>query len=77
LIETFIFRKTENIYSFFKRYDAYFDFMQKMYIKIKEAEDIEFGDFEKKMRGVIKDSINNNDLKELNDRLYNRTGLFV
>lgn len=70
LIETFIFRKTENIYSFFKRYDAYFDFMQKMYIKIKEAEDIEFGDFEKKMRGVIKDSINNNDLKELNDRLY-------
>jgi len=29
LIETFIFRKTENIYSFFKRYDAYFDFMQK------------------------------------------------
>jgi len=50
LIETFIFRKTENIYSFFKRYDAYFDFMQKMYIKIKEAEDIEFGDFEKKMR---------------------------
>ncbi|QNU67028.1 HD domain-containing protein [Ruminiclostridium herbifermentans] len=70
LIETFIFRKTENIYSFFKRYDTYFNFMERMYIKINQLKNIEFDDFEKKMRGVINDSINNNALKELNDKLY-------
>lgn len=70
LIETFIFRKTENIYSFFKRYDTYFSFMERMYKMIDQLENINFDDFEKKMRGVIRDSINNNALKELNDKLY-------
>ncbi len=70
LIETFIFRKTENIYSFFKRYDTYFNFMERMYVKINQLKNIEFNDFEKKMRGVISDSINNNALKDLNNEFY-------
>ncbi|UMZ74729.1 hypothetical protein [Natranaerofaba carboxydovora] len=69
LIETFILRKTENIYSIFKRYDMYYKFFKDIYTKVnKEAkEDANFTDFKNRCSEIIQDDIDLI-LTEINDK---------
>lgn len=68
LLETFLFRKTENVFSVFKRYDHFYDFFCQIMQNISNSK---YDLFQREMRGVVLDSFANKRIEELTRDIYN------
>ena len=78
LIEIFLFRKTESVFSFFKRYDQYRDFMNDIISNVRNnsKKKLPANADEKamllKLRGVIESSISYNNAEEIKKEIFHR-----